>query len=98
MTRCYVTDCVGAAQWQMGLHVWPVGADINVETPELIAMAFTCCEIHRLNPPAASTLLPEQAQGLVQGYRQNQALPVFDFSKAQVVFRQYITNGGAWHR
>jgi hypothetical protein len=97
MTRCYITDCVGAAQWQVGLHVWPVGADPN-DAPELIATAFTCCELHRLNPPDASLLLPEQAQGLVQVNREIHNLPVFDFSKAQVVFRQYLTNGGDWHR
>jgi hypothetical protein len=97
MTRCFVTDCVGSGQWQIGIHVWPADADKNTVPPELIATAYMCCEIHRLNPPDVSAVLPEQAQDLVQNSRALHDLPLFDFSKAQVVFRQYLTNGGDWH-
>lgn len=98
MNLCYLGNCPGAAQWQMGLHVWPEGADKDAVEPDLIALAFVCCEQHRLDPPDAATLLPEQAQGIFQLNRAGRDLEPLDFSSANVVFKQYLTNGGEWHR
>jgi hypothetical protein len=98
MSTCYVTDCRGFGQWQMGLMVWTVGADPAASPGEVIALAFACCETHRLNAPEGPAVLPPAAIALANAGRSAAGLTALDFTSSKIVFREYITNGGEWHR
>lgn len=97
MSSCYVTGCPGFGQWQMGLQVWPTGADKQTDAPETIALGLTCCETHRLDKQDATTILPPAAQSLANASRAAEGHTALDFASARIVFREYLINGGEWH-
>jgi hypothetical protein len=98
MSSCFVTGCTGFGQWQMGVQVGIIGADEATAAPESIALGLSCCEVHRLDPPDPAAFLPATARTLVNNTRIADGLAQLDFDSTRVVFREYLTNGGEWHR